>query len=147
MTRFFVSVGEMDGVDKSGMVRLICDTTGLPNAKVGKIELRRSFSFFEVPEQLAGAVESRFNEVFVNGRQIRLEKTDKGSHGGERERGDRGGYAGKKSGGWGGNSGGGYGSGAGRKDRFSSGSRPAYGSSSSNKPAYDRQGPPRKKKY
>jgi ATP-dependent RNA helicase DeaD len=149
MTRFFVSIGEMDGVDKSGMVRLICDTTGLPNAQVGKIELRRSFSFFEVPEQLAGAVESRFNEVFVNGRQIRLEKTDKGSHGGERERSDRGGFGGKKSGGWGGgNGGGGYsGNGGGRKDRFSSGSRPAYGSSAPSKPAYDRQGPPRKKKY
>lgn len=78
MTRYFVSVGEMDGVDKSGMVRLICDTTGLPNAKVGKIELRRTFSFFEVPQQFAHLVETRFDEVYVNDRPIRVEKTDKG---------------------------------------------------------------------
>ncbi|MCB0820353.1 MAG: DEAD/DEAH box helicase, partial [Bacteroidetes bacterium] len=57
MTRYFVSVGELDGIDKSGMVRLICDSTGLPNARVGKIELRRSFSFFEVPQQFEHLVE------------------------------------------------------------------------------------------
>ena len=82
MTRYFVSVGELDGVDKSGMVRLICDSTGIPNAKIGKIELRRSFSFFEVPVQFEHIVETRFEEVIVNDRPVRLEKTSEGSHGG-----------------------------------------------------------------
>jgi len=125
MTRYFVSVGEMDGVDKSGMVRLICDTTGLPNAKVGRIELRRSFSFFEVPDQFAHLVESRFDEVYVNGRPIRLERTGKAEQGrGERKGEWRGESRERRGGGYGG---GGFKSDS-RKDRFSkpgfSGGRP-----------------------
>ncbi len=83
MTRYFVSVGELDGLDKSGMVRLICDSTGLPNAKVGRIELRRSFSFFEVPQQFEHIVEERFSEVYVNDRLLRIEKTAAESGGGQ----------------------------------------------------------------
>ncbi|MEZ5172239.1 MAG: DbpA RNA binding domain-containing protein [Bacteroidia bacterium] len=66
------------------MVRLICDSTGLPNARVGKIELRRSFSFFEVPQQFEHLVEERFSDVYVNDRQIRLEKTSEGGGGDNR---------------------------------------------------------------
>lgn len=87
LTRYFISVGELDGVDKSGMVRLICESTGLPNEKIGKIELRRSFSFFEVPVQFENLVETKFGEVIVNERQVRLEKT--GSGGGGRSSGGR----------------------------------------------------------
>jgi ATP-dependent RNA helicase DeaD len=97
MTRYFVGVGELDGIDKSGMVRLLCDTTGLPNDKIGKIELRRSFSFFEVPPQFEHIVESKFEDVQVNGRTIRIEKTTGGGDGGERKRG--GGYGGGSGGG------------------------------------------------
>lgn len=80
MKRFFVGVGEMDGVDKSGMVRLICDTTGLPNARIGKIDLRRSFSFFEVPEQYAHLVLDKFRDVYVNDRPIKIEVTEEGGY-------------------------------------------------------------------
>ncbi len=85
MTRYFIGVGEMDGMDKSGMVRLLCDSTGLPNAKLGKIELRRSFSFFEVPVQFEHMVESKMTEMVVNGRPVKLEKTEGGGRS-EKER-------------------------------------------------------------
>lgn len=81
LTRYFISVGELDGVDKSGMVRLICESTGLPNEKIGKIELRRSFSFFEVPVQFENLVETKFGEVIVNERPVKLEKTGSGGGG------------------------------------------------------------------
>lgn len=89
MTRYFISVGELDGVDKSGMVRLLCDTTGIQNSKIGKIELRRSFSFFEVPEQFNHIVETKFEEITVNGRPVRIEKTEGGGGGGGRWEKDR----------------------------------------------------------
>jgi ATP-dependent RNA helicase DeaD len=95
MTRYFVGVGELDGIDKAGMVRLLCDTTGLPNEKIGKIELRRSFSFFEVPVQFENIVETKFENVEVNGRNIRIEKTT-GGGGDDRKRGG-GGYGGGKT--------------------------------------------------
>lgn len=90
MTRYFIGVGEMDGVDKGGMVRLLCESTGLPNAKIGKIDLRRSFSFFEVPAQFEHIVESKLSDVYVNGRPVKVEKTEgHAERGGERH----GGYA------------------------------------------------------
>lgn len=82
MTRYFISVGELDGMDKSSMVRLLCDTTGIQNSKIGKIELRRSFSFFEVPEQFNHIVETKFEDITVNNRVIRIEKTEGGGGGG-----------------------------------------------------------------
>jgi len=82
MTRYFISVGELDGMDKSSMVRLLCDTTGIQNSKIGKIELRRSFSFFEVPEQFNNIVETKFEDITVNNRVIRIEKTEGGGGGG-----------------------------------------------------------------
>ncbi len=108
MTRYFVSVGEVDGIDKSGMVRLLCDSTGLPNAKIGKIDLRRTFSFFEIPVQFEHMVENALAEVYVNERLLRLEKTTNQEHSSEKR--DR------KSGGRGGN----WRSGSGNNDRHGS---------------------------
>lgn len=93
MVRYFANVGEMDGLDKSGMVRLICDTTGLSNSQVGKIELHRSFSFFEVPVQFAAVTEKKFANTTYGRRAINIEVSDKkhgqsGGGGGQR-RGDR----------------------------------------------------------
>jgi ATP-dependent RNA helicase DeaD len=102
MTRYFIGVGELDGVDKSSMVRLLCDTTGLPNANIGKIELRRSFTFFEVPQQFENLVETKLADLVMNDRPIRIEKTAEGSGGGGRGR--SGGGGGRSSGGYRGNS-------------------------------------------
>jgi ATP-dependent RNA helicase DeaD len=101
MTRYFIGVGELDGVDKSSMVRLLCDTTGLPNANIGKIELRRSFTFFEVPQQFENLVETKLADLVMNDRPIRIEKTAEGSGGGGR---GRSGGGGRSSGGYRGNS-------------------------------------------
>lgn len=86
MSRYFISVGEMDGIDKGGMVRLLCDSTGLPNSKIGKIDLRRNFSFFEVPIQFEHVIESSLSEVYVNERLVRLEKTADDKSSGRPER-------------------------------------------------------------
>lgn len=103
MTRYFIGVGELDGIDKSSMVRLLCDSTGLPNANIGKIELRRSFTFFEVPQQFENLVETKLADLVMNDRPIRLEKTAEGSGGGG-GRGRSGGGGGRSSGGYRGNS-------------------------------------------
>jgi ATP-dependent RNA helicase DeaD len=127
MTRYFIGVGELDGVDKSSMVRLLCDSTGLPNANIGKIELRRSFTFFEIPQQFENLVETKLADLVMNDRPIRLEKTAEQSSGGGGSRGRSGG--GGSRGGSGG--GGGYrGNSEGSKRPFRSKDRDSGGSSS-----------------
>jgi ATP-dependent RNA helicase DeaD len=92
MVRYFANIGEMDGLDKSGMVRLICDTSGLSNSQIGKIELHRSFSFFEVPVQFAQIVEKKFEGATQGRRPISIEVSDKRSDKRGSDRGDRGGF-------------------------------------------------------
>lgn len=92
-TRFFINLGELDDMDKGGMVRLICDLTGLSNNQLGKIDIKRSFSFFEVPQAMESVVEKKFNSFFYQGRAITLQKAspmkyDNERSGGEGRRGD-----------------------------------------------------------
>lgn len=92
MVRYFANIGEIDELDKSGMVRLICDTTGLSNSQVGKIELHRSFSFFEVPTQFASVVEKKFDGAIYNRRPVSIEVSEKRPSRERNDRGDRGGF-------------------------------------------------------
>jgi ATP-dependent RNA helicase DeaD len=92
MVRYFANIGEIDGLDKSAMVRLICDTSGLSNSQVGKIELHRSFSFFEVPTQFSSVVEKKFEGATLGDRPVNIEVSESRPPRGRGERsGDRGG--------------------------------------------------------
>lgn len=92
-TRYFINVGEMDGADKSGMVRFICDSTGLSNSELGKIDIKRSFSFFEVPKDKEELVEKKMRSVYFDGRPVSIQLSNEPSSSsrskGERSYGDR----------------------------------------------------------
>jgi len=44
-SRFFISVGLMDGLDKGSLLRIGRITTNLEGSNIGRIELKHSFSF------------------------------------------------------------------------------------------------------
>jgi len=48
--RFFVSVGNRDGLNPGGLLRLICDNTGLKSGSIGRIDIMPAFSFFEADQ-------------------------------------------------------------------------------------------------
>lgn len=71
--RFFINVGEMDNVQKKSISKLICHHSGMPSYQLGKIEIYRSFSFFEVPRGSAENVLSSLKGVKLGNRKVQVE--------------------------------------------------------------------------
>lgn len=130
-TRFFVSLGKRDGLNPGGLLRVICDSTGLNSGSIGRIDVMPNFSFFEADKTDEAAILSKVNGADYEGHSVSVEITQK-KDGGERRSGggerrsfgdrDRSGSSDRRSGGGGfrgGNSS--YGKSEGGSDRRSSG--------------------------
>jgi ATP-dependent RNA helicase DeaD len=90
--RIFINVGKMDGLEKGNLLGLICDYGEIDKTKIGKIDLKGAYSFFEIEKGFADQVMKGFEGVEVRGRKVRLEMTGakrekfEGSEDGERKR-------------------------------------------------------------
>lgn len=118
-SRFFINLGKMDGLDVSSLLELLDDYCKITKKNVGKIDLKGAYSFFEVDPDKADAVLNGFGKVEFNGRQVRVEATDRKSDENRGEGRDfkRKKFSGNGGGGGGyrgGNGGGGYGGGKSR---------------------------------
>lgn len=127
--RFFISVGEKDGLDKTGLLKFI-NRQGLGNYKIGRIDVKHTFSFFEIDASAADEVQNNLNGVEFGNRQVRVELESGRSGGGGSRGGGRGGYGG--GGGRGGNRGGGggrggYGGGSRDGGGYGGGGKKRYG--------------------
>lgn len=103
-TRFFVSLGKRDGLNPGGLLRVICDSTGLRSENIGKIDILASFSFFEADDELANKILSNVNGTEYEGHKVSVEITKNKAEGGSRGRSGGGRFDGgnKRSGGFGG---------------------------------------------
>ncbi|WP_291941849.1 DEAD/DEAH box helicase [Chitinophaga sp.] len=123
-TRLFINLGSVDDFNRGDMLRYLCDNTGLRGNKIGRIDLKGVYSFFEVENDAVEKVTSAFKKVEYNGRSVRIEM----SQDGDKRRGGGGGGR-REDGGprkrW---HGGGEGGGGGREKReySSGGSRPPF---------------------
>ena len=54
--RFFINLGHNKGLNKGGLLRLICSNTNLPAKSVGSLDLYNDFSFFEVDKSLSDKI-------------------------------------------------------------------------------------------
>jgi ATP-dependent RNA helicase DeaD len=73
--RVFINVGKMDGLDKGSLLGLICDYGEVRKDKVGRIDLKGAYSFFEIEKDSTDQVMNGFHGVEVRGRKVRLELT------------------------------------------------------------------------
>ncbi|MFZ9027515.1 MAG: DEAD/DEAH box helicase [Crocinitomicaceae bacterium] len=116
-TRFFVNLGKRDGLNPGGLLRVVCDSTGLKSDKVGRIDILSSFSFFEADNELANDIIKKVNGVDYEGHTVSVEITKKKKSGGGNRGGERRRFENKSRGGAGhrGRRGAGSSSGGGRK--------------------------------
>lgn len=125
MKRLFINLGTKDEMNKGEFLRFVCDNSSLRGDDIGRIDMKDSFSFFEVKEDNATEAMSKLNTSELDGRAVRVEESgDRGGGGGGRRGG--GGYSGgggRRSGGGGGSRGGRSGGG----DRDRGGSRGGSG--------------------
>ena len=76
-TRFFVSLGKRDGLNPGGLLRVICDATGLKSASIGRIDVMPNFSFFEADKTHEGLILGKANGTDYEGHRVMIEITQK----------------------------------------------------------------------
>jgi len=74
---FFINVGQMDNIQKGAITRLLCDQSGISNAQIGKIEILREFSFFEIYNHAADTVLKSMKHAKLDGRDIMVQLAQK----------------------------------------------------------------------
>lgn len=123
-SRVFVNIGMLDGLDKGFLMRFICDNAKVSSKVIGKMDIKREFSFVSVEKDVVDQVMKGLNGADFDGRAVRTEltKEDSGRKGSSRSDGPRksfgNGPAGRKKGGY--SSSGGFSGDGQRKKQFSS---------------------------
>ncbi len=93
--RYFVSLGRQDGLNPGGLLRVICDETGLTSSDIGRIDIKDKFAFFETKPELSQAILQNQSNMEYEGKKMSIELTDKAP---KSDRGDRGGFGGNRGG-------------------------------------------------
>ncbi len=93
-TKLFINLGELDRLDKTTMKEYISEVSGVSLDQILDVEVKSSFSFIEVKSEAAEIITGTFKNVRYNNRNVRIES--RGDSGGG-DRGNRGGYEGKRS--------------------------------------------------
>jgi len=71
--RLFISLGRMDGIGPQNIIGLINDVTHTREVRLGKIDIKNSFSFFEVENEYLPLVLSSMKNQTYNDREIKVE--------------------------------------------------------------------------
>lgn len=74
---FFINVGKMDNIRKGAITRLLCDRSGIRADQIGKIEILREFSFFEIESQAADTVLKSMKHAKLDGRVVMVQPAQK----------------------------------------------------------------------
>lgn len=88
-TRLFLNLGKIDGFYAKEVMKLVNDHVR-GKVEIGRIDLLKSFSFFEVPEGDAQRVLQAFDGVKVKGRRVVVDDASAGGHGVSAEGGRKG---------------------------------------------------------
>jgi ATP-dependent RNA helicase DeaD len=77
-TRLFINLGSVDDFTRGDMLRYLCDTSGVRGNKIGRIDLKGVYSFFEVENDVVDKFVQGFKKAEYNGRSVRIEMSQDG---------------------------------------------------------------------
>jgi ATP-dependent RNA helicase DeaD len=81
-SRFHINIGSKSDINPTRLIGLLMDTTKDRSIHIGKIDIMKGFSFFEVEQGQEQLILSSFNKnVRRNGKLINVELTDAGNRG------------------------------------------------------------------
>jgi len=72
-SRFFINAGSQEGIDPSNLIGLINQRTKKRDIEIGKIEIMKNFSFFEVDSAFTDRLISQFENAEYDGKKIMVE--------------------------------------------------------------------------
>ena len=79
-TRFFINIGEVDGLSRGELVKFICKRTKLDRAEITQVDVTRQHSFFNVALEDKTVVTEAFKGMNLNGRLLRVNEDSARSH-------------------------------------------------------------------
>lgn len=88
MTELFISLGDIEGLDRNNFMRFL-KQFDLDNVKVGRINVKKTHTYFQVPNENVDQVVAALSGQSVNGRKIRMEVTGSRGNREEKMRNDR----------------------------------------------------------
>lgn len=94
--RYFVNLGRKDGLNPGGLLRVICDYSGLVSKDIGRIDILDAFSFFETRPEVAEGLIRATKGAEYEGKSLSVELTKKRSGGGAGKSGFKGGGGDRK---------------------------------------------------
>lgn len=71
--RMFINVGKLDGIRPTNIMEMINRRLPGPRIDIGRIDLMKSFSFFEIPEEFEEEIIEAFAGVVYKGREVHVE--------------------------------------------------------------------------
>ncbi|MBC8047410.1 MAG: DEAD/DEAH box helicase [Fimbriimonadaceae bacterium] len=80
--RMFINLGKKDGLDIPRFLSLIHDRSGVRGERLGKIDLKGVYSFFDAESDVANVIIKSLHGTDYKGRFIRIEKTSGDEHAG-----------------------------------------------------------------
>jgi len=72
IARLFMTIGRKDKITVAEIVKAIASGARIPGSRIGKIELHDSFTFVEVPADLADVVIHSLDDMMVMGRRVQI---------------------------------------------------------------------------
>jgi len=76
-SRFFINIGSRDNIDKPAMIKLIAQQLRNRNIEIGKVDLMRNFSFFEIDSNFENEVIKAFSKAEFSGRPLNVELSNR----------------------------------------------------------------------
>lgn len=73
MVRLFMTIGKKDKITAGDIVKSIASEADIPGRRIGKIAVYDTFTFVEVPEELADRVVKSIDDFILKGRRVRVE--------------------------------------------------------------------------
>ncbi|MEI8112037.1 MAG: DEAD/DEAH box helicase [Bacteroidia bacterium] len=106
-TKLFINAGKKQNLNASGLIGMINEFSGRRNIEIGKIDIQRKFSFFEIDSNYERDLVNALNNVAIEGHVINIGRVE--STAGQEANSESGSY--RSEGRGGGGFGGGYGGG------------------------------------
>ncbi len=75
--RFFINIGRLDNINEGAIVRWVCDKTGIRSSKIGQIDLKREFSFFDVDQRVAQKVSKGLHKAKLDNRVVTIQPVER----------------------------------------------------------------------
>ena len=78
--RFFINLGQLDKITPPELIGVINDLTELKHIPLGKIEIKKTFSFFEADNKFTDAILQSCDDAYFDDRKISIELASERQH-------------------------------------------------------------------